>query len=146
MRKDRDLAAGWFPFFVFKKKCRAAPYFRLKRRQVVTMGDATDTVEAMARQLIKKHNGDDGPWELFMAFVSAVDWKNEPWLWALGFFHVFFAVLIILTRHDWVSQLTLLSLICTHLCAFFITTQLFTAAVLLYLCHSRLCLQRRSHQ
>ena len=50
-----------------------------------------------------------------LCFVfAAVDW-SERWLWALAAFHVVLLVLVVLSRHQWTSQVTLLTLIRTSL-------------------------------
>jgi hypothetical protein len=49
---------------------------------------------------------------LYFTF-AAVDW-SERWLWALAVFHVVVLVLVVFSRHQWTSQVTLLTLIRTR--------------------------------
>jgi hypothetical protein len=74
-----------------------------------------ESVEQIARSLIRQANSnrDQSLSDAVAAFVAAVDWRNERWLWALGAAHVLLLAMVIATRRWWAAQVYFLCFVCT---------------------------------
>eukprot|EP00929_Paragymnodinium_shiwhaense_P078073 TRINITY_DN40391_c0_g1_i1.p1 TRINITY_DN40391_c0_g1~~TRINITY_DN40391_c0_g1_i1.p1 ORF type:complete len:176 (+),score=48.25 TRINITY_DN40391_c0_g1_i1:121-648(+) len=66
--------------------------------------------EVLDTMLTGKHAYTQGFWEDVQAFVHAVDWWQDRWIWGLIGFEVFMLLLILLNRKCW-ERLTVLFLV-----------------------------------
>lgn len=51
-------------------------------------------------------------WEELIAFVHAVNWAKEPWLWALAAFHMAVFIISVKSKHYPVLRMLMLMFIC----------------------------------